>query len=306
MAYRLVHTAVSSGLGAVILTAALRTPRRDAEAEIGHAVELAASADAVVLVLGTNEQVESEGYDRTSLALPDGQDELAARVLAVAPATVVAINSGGPVLMPWAEQAPALLLNWFPGQEYGNALADVLLGHREPGGRLPTTWAARQEDVPVIDVTPADGVLRYSEGLHVGHRAWLRSGAQPAFWFGHGLGYTTWSYDSLTVRQDAAGQRELLVEVTNTGTRTGREVVQAYLSRPVSAVERPVRWFAGFAATTALPGETVQVRIPLPDRAFAHWDVETHAWQTEPGTFDVHVGSSAAAVALRAEARIEA
>lgn len=302
MAYRLVHTTVSSGFGAVILTAYLRTPRRDAEAEIAHAVELAASADAVVLVLGTNEQVESEGYDRTTLALPDGQDELAARVLAVAPTTVVAVNSGGPVLMPWADQAP-LLLNWFPGQEYGNALADVLLGHREPGGRLPTTWAARQEDVPVIDVTPAEGVLRYREGLHIGHRAWLRSGTQPAFWFGHGLGYTTWSYDTLAVEQGADGSCELLVEVTNTGTRPGREVVQAYLSRPGSAVERPVRWFAGYAAATALPGETVRVRIALPTRVFAHWDVETHAWQTEPGAFGVHVGSSAAVLALNGEVR---
>lgn len=303
VAYRLVHTAVSSGFGAVILTAALRTPRRDAEAELDHAVELASGADAVVLVLGTNEQVESEGYDRTTLALPEGQDELAARVLAVAPRTVVAINSGGPVLMPWADQAPALLLNWFPGQEYGSALADVLLGHREPGGRLPTTWAARQEDVPVIDVTPAGGVLRYREGLHIGHRAWLRSGAQPAFWFGHGLGYTTWSYDALTVDQDADGSCELLVDVTNTGTRPGREVVQAYLSRPRSVVERPVQWFAGFAAATALPGETVRVRIALPARVFAHWDVESHDWQTEPGAFDIHVGSSAAVLALNAEVR---
>ncbi|WP_329164657.1 glycoside hydrolase family 3 C-terminal domain-containing protein [Streptomyces sp. NBC_01267] len=306
VAYRLVHTVVSNALGAVILTAALRTPRRDSAAELDHAVELAASADAVVLVLGTNEQVESEGYDRTTLALPEGQDELAARILAVAPTTVVAINSGGPVLMPWADRAPAVLLNWFPGQEYGNALADVLLGHREPGGRLPTTWAARQEDVPVIDVTPADGVLRYGEGLHIGHRAWLRSGAEPAFWFGHGLGYTTWSYDSLAVHQGADGSCELLVEVTNTGTRPGREVVQAYLGRPESAVERPVQWFAGFAAATAQPGESVRVRIALPARVFAHWDVEAHAWQVEPGTFDVQVGSSAAVAALRAEVRPQA
>ena len=300
VAYRLVHTVVSGDFGAVVLTAALRPPRRDAGAELDHAVELAASADAVVLVLGTNEQVESEGYDRATLALPEGQDELAARVLAVAPTAVVAVNSGGPVLMPWIDRAAAVLLNWFPGQEYGNALADVLTGRREPGGRLPTTWAARQEDVPVIEVTPAEGVLRYSEGLHIGHRAWLRAGAEPAFWFGHGLGYTTWSYDALTVHQGADGGRELHVEVTNTGTRPGREVVQAYLSRPGSAVERPVRWFAGYAAATAEPGETVRLRIALPPRVFAHWSVEDHAWRTEPGVFDVHVGSSAAALPLNA------
>ncbi len=202
--------------------------------------------------------------------------------------------------MPWIDRAAAVLLNWFPGQEYGNALADVLTGRREPGGRLPTTWAARQEDVPVIEVTPAEGVLRYSEGLHIGHRAWLRAGAEPAFWFGHGLGYTTWSYDALTVHQGADGGRELHVEVTNTGTRPGREVVQAYLSRPGSAVERPVRWFAGYAAATAEPGETVRLRIALPPRVFAHWSVEDHAWRTEPGVFDVHVGSSAAALPLNA------
>lgn len=311
VAYRLVHTrpeqaramAEATGIHAVILSICAREPRFGAEEELAHAAELAASADAVVLVVGTDESVESEGFDRATLSLPAGQDELAETVLAANPATVVVVNSGGPVLTPWADRARALLLTWFPGQECGNALADVLLGLREPGGRLPTTWAAREQDVPVLDVTPVEGVLPYREGLHIGHRAWLRSGAAPAFWFGEGQGYTTWRYDSLSISAAPDGGARLDAELTNTGTRPGREVVQAYLSRAESAVERPVRWLAGFAAAEAEPGETVHVRVDLPARVFAHWSVDDLAWRVEPGRFTVHVGHSAANLPLTADLR---
>lgn len=302
--YRLVHTRTQppvSGMDAVILHTGMRTPRRSTESELAHAVELAASADAVIVLVGTDEQVESEGYDRESLALAEGQDELVERVLAANSATAVVVNSGGPVLMPWADRTSALLLSWFPGQECGNALADVLLGVREPGGRLPTTWAARQEDAPVIDVTPVDGVLPYREGIHVGHRAWLRGTAEPAFWFGHGLGYTSWHYDALTVRLREDGSAELVVDVTNTGSRPGREVVQVYLSREGSAVERPVRWFAGYTGVEAGPGETIQAYVVVSARAFAHWSVDDQGWQVESGRFGVHVGSSAAVLPLSSE-----
>ncbi|MEU1370936.1 glycoside hydrolase family 3 C-terminal domain-containing protein [Streptomyces sp. NPDC005803] len=307
VSYRLVHTRPADGsapLPALSLTAGWRAPRRSAGAELAHATELAASADAVVLVVGTDEQVESEGFDRTTLALPGGQDELVERILEVNPRTVIAVNSGGPVLMPWSDRAAAVLLTWFPGQECGNALADILLGEREPGGRLPTTWPRLQQDVPVLDVTPVDGVLPYREGIHVGHRAWLRGDVQPAYWFGHGLGYTSWSYDALTVSEGGEDGFDLLVDVTNTGARPGREVVQVYLSRPRSAVERPVRWLAGFAEATADPGETVQVRVSLPPRVFAHWSVEQGVWQVESGLFGVHVGSSAALLPLEDEIRL--
>jgi len=271
-----------------------RAPRRTEDDELAHAVSLAASADAVVLVVGTNEEVESEGYDRDDLALPGRQDELVRRVLAVNPRTVVVVNSGAPVVLPWAESAPAVLLSWFPGMEAGNALADVLLGAVEPGGRLPTTWPAAETDVPVYATQPVEGRLTYDESIHVGHRGWLRSGARPAFWFGHGLGYTTWAYESAAPDGDAVA-----VTVRNTGSRAGREVVQVYASRPESAVDRPARWLAGFAVASAAPGESVTVRVPVPARAFEHWTGD--GWVREPGTFTLHVGRSVADTPLTLE-----
>jgi beta-glucosidase len=188
----------------------------------------------------------------------------------------------------------AVLLTWFPGQEAGAALADVLLGVAEPGGRLPTTWPRREEDCPVLEVRPSGGALAYDEGIFVGYRGWLRQAADPLFAFGHGLGYTDWSYDHL-----AHSGSEVRVTVTNTGWRAGREVVQVYLSpgadhlptdpgspapATASPLERPERWLAGFATVDAEPGESVTVTIPIPERAFQVWN---DGWQTIPGTYTV-------------------
>ena len=163
-------------------------PFGDEDAELEAAVALAAESYVAVVVVGTNEEVECEGVDRDSLALPGRQDELVARVAAVNPRTVVVVNAGAPVLLPWADDVAAILLVWFPGQEFGNALADVLTGAVEPGGRLPTTWPASEDGLP--STTPQDGVLAYDEGLFVGYRAYDRDGREPLFPFGHGLGYT--------------------------------------------------------------------------------------------------------------------
>ena len=280
--------------GVLGFTAGWRPWVESADALIDEARDAARDADVAIVVVGTNEKVESEGFDRSDLRLPGRQDDLVRAVTAVNPRTVVVVSSGAPVLMPWRQDAAAVLLTWFGGQEYGNALADVLAGAVEPGGRLPTTWPAHQHDVPVLDVTPRDGVLRYDEGLHVGYRAWLRAGTEPAYPFGYGLGYTTWSYDEVrTVVPDdgAVAVLRVDVDVTNTGSRAGREVVQVYLARPESSVERPVRWLAGHAQVSAGPGETVTATIELRARAFEHWDGS--GWATEPGTFTLVVGRDA-------------
>jgi beta-glucosidase len=276
---------VLPGLPATICTLGYERPAWDAEAEVARACSVAAQADVAVVVVGTTERVESEGFDRRSLALPGAQDELVRAVAAANPRTVVVVSSGSPVEMPWREQVAAVLLAWFGGQEMGNALADVLLGVVEPGGRLPTTWPAAESDVPVLETTPTKGQLDYTEGIHIGYRAWLRAGTAPAYPFGHGLGYTTWEYQALAVEGTTAR-----VTVRNTGQRAGREVVQAYLSRPDTAVERPVRWLAGFVVVHAEPGEAVTVDVPLDARSFQHWSVETRSWSTEPGPFRVSVG----------------
>ncbi|MGW4505901.1 beta-glucosidase [Streptomyces sp. NPDC004436] len=262
-------------------------PRRDADALIAEAVAAARAADTAVVVVATTERVESEGFDRTDLALPGRQDDLVRAVAAANPRTVVVVNAGSPVEMPWREDVAAVLLGWFPGQEGGAALADVLLGAEEPGGRLPTTWPARFADAPVTEVVPVDGRLEYREGLFIGYRAYERNGIVPAFPFGHGLGYTDWAYESLEATADT-----VRVRVTNTGTRPGREVVQVYLAPLDDAVERPASWLAAFAGVQAGPGESVEAEIALPARAFEIWDEEARAWRRIGGTYEVRASRS--------------
>ncbi|QIS10121.1 beta-glucosidase family protein [Nocardia arthritidis] len=281
----------SATMGLVVVTLGTEAAVTDPAAALADAAAMARAADVAVVVVGTSAQTESEGFDRTTLALPGAQDELVRAVAAANPRTVVVVNSGGPVLMPWRDEVAAVLLTWFGGQQLGNALADVLLGRREPGGRLPTTWPAAEADVPVLSTTPVDGVLRYDEGIHIGYRAWLKSNRLPAYPFGHGLGYTSWELGDLTVTPGADEAFEIRVPLRNTGIREGKQVVQAYLSRSDSAVDRPVRWLAGFATITLPAGAAREVLITVPRRAFAHWD---GGWRVEPGTFTVHVGTSVA------------
>ena len=264
-----------------------------------RAVALAASADVAVVVVGTTDEVESESFDRVSLGLPGRQDELIARVAAANPRTVVVVNAGAPVLMPWIAEVPAVLLTWFGGQEYGNALADVLLGRSEPGGRLPTTWPASEDGLP--SAVPVDGTLVYEEGLSVGHRnaALLSASLFP---FGHGSGYTSWEYASFEAPAEAGEAASVVVR--NAGTRPGREVVQVYASWPGSAVERPERWLVGFAGVSAAPGESVAVEVPVPVRGLQHWDAAAHAWVLEAGEVTLSVGRSSTDLRLAAALRV--
>ena len=281
-------------------------PHGTDDEEIAAAVALAAASDAAVVVVGTTAEVESEGFDRTTLALPGRQDELVRQVIAANPRTVAVVNSGAPVLLPWAQDAAAVLLSWFGGQEYGDALADVLLGDVEPGGRLPMTWPAAEAGLP--STQPADGVLTYHEGLFIGYRSYDRDGREPLFPFGHGTGYTTWSHESITLDRAPDGRKwtgpgvVACVQVRNTGSRPGREVIQVYASRPDSAVERPAKWLAGFATVDADPGETVTVGILIPERAFQHWAGQD--WATEPGSFVLAAGPSSASLPLTARVEL--
>ena len=160
---------------ALSFTFGLEPDNSDPDGLIREAVELAAASDVAIVVVGTNSRVESEGFDRSSLALPGRQDDLVRAVATVNPNTIVVVNAGAPVLLPWRDDVAAILLTYFPGQEFGDALVDMLLGEHEPGGRLPTTWPADEASIPVSDVTPVDGKVVYDEGIHIGYRAWLRT-----------------------------------------------------------------------------------------------------------------------------------
>ncbi|KAF2414905.1 glycosyl hydrolase [Microbacterium sp. B35-04] len=276
--------------GALSATLGIAPERTDPAELIARAAAEAAASDVAIVVVGTNAKVESEGYDRTSLDLPGHQDDLVRAVAATGTPTVVVVNAGSPVALPWAVDVAAVVQGYFGGQEFGHAIADVLTGAAEPGGRLPTTWPAALADVPVTEVVPTDGRLEYREGLHIGYRAWLKTDAEPAFPFGHGLGYTTWSWGAAQRVGDA-----LEVTLANTGDRAGKQVVQVYAERADSAVERPVRWLVGFATVQAEAGETVTAHVPVPGRRLAHWDGE---WVIEPGEYTLHAGASVADLPL--------
>ncbi|WP_405581077.1 glycoside hydrolase family 3 protein [Streptomyces sp. NBC_01190] len=308
-------------------------PERDEEELLDEAVAVARAAHTAVVVVATTERVESEGFDRTDLRLPGRQDDLVARVAAVCPRTVVIVNSGAPVELPWREQVAAILLAWFPGQEAGAALADVLLGAVEPGGRLPTTWPARLADAPVTRVRPTGGVLPYDEGLFIGYRSWDRRSqepasaqlappAPPAYAFGHGLGYTEWTYEELSVEpgdMEAGVLATVRVTVRNSGARAGREVVQLYLApdgeAPAEGLEhphpahpadpeRPVRRLAGFGSVTAPPGGRAEVLVPIPRRAAEAWDEAAAGWRLLPGTYTVTAAHSLADPRIAAPLRV--
>ena len=220
----------------------------------GDHVELAAAAaraaDVAVVIVGTDDDWETEGEDRTSMALPGDQDDLVRAVVAANPRTIVVLNSGSPVLMPWLDDVPAVLQLWFPGQEIGDALADVLTGVAEPGGRLPVTFPRRLEDTPAFAHYPGtDGRAVYGEGLLIGHRWYDRHGIDPMFPFGFGLGYTTFELDDAIVQGGIERGVTLDVTVTNTGQRDGAEVVQVYVEPPPDDADRPLRHLAAFSGS---------------------------------------------------------
>jgi beta-glucosidase len=286
-------------------------PAADDDDLLAEAVAAASSADVAVVVVGSAELTESEGFDRSTLALPGRQDELISKVAAVNSNTIVVVNSGMPAVMPWAAEAAAVLLAWLPGQAFGTALADVLLGRCEPGGRLPVTLPAAEADSPVLHAVPAaDGVLRYSEGPLIGYRGYDAAGVTPKYPFGHGLGYTDWTYESINCPPELSAGRdlELSVSITNTGTRPGKEVVQAYLMAPAgpATAGRPVRVLAGFATTRAAPGESVRVRLTIPARLLARYNEDLADWISPTGEYTVCIGRSSRDLRLSAAVQVSA
>jgi len=267
----------------------------DEDTMMAEAVRAAAAAAAAVVIVGSADAAESEGFDRETLALPGRQDELVARVAEVNPRTVVVVNAGMPVLMPWAGDVAAVVYAWLPGQAMGDALADVLLGRAEPGGRLPVTLPARESDCPVLHAVPRDGRIDYAEGLLIGYRGYDAAGITPMFAFGHGLGYTQWAYESASLDGPgpAPGQDvRVRVAVRNTGPRPGREIVQAYVASPEAGAGRSARVLGAFAAVGAAPGERAEVVLTVPARAFAAWDPAAGGWAWPPVVFTVEVGRS--------------
>jgi beta-glucosidase len=297
----------SEAVGPRLLAVGGRAPQTGARIE--QAVAAAASADVAIVVVGTNEQWETEGRDRKTTSLPGRQDELVERVAAANPRTVAVVNAGCPVDLPWSDRVAAILYTFFPGQEFGNALADVLTGRSEPGGRLPFTLAAVEADYPALSTIPDEnGRLVYGEGLLIGHRHFAKHRIEPRFCFGHGLGYTQMEFETLEVVSDGLPEgdaAQLKVRLRNTGDRPGKEVVQVYVADLESSVPRPPKELKGFAPVHIEPGETAEVFLILEDRDLAYWDAEAGGWRIEPGRFEILIGRSSRDIRLRASLELE-
>ncbi|HEY5222289.1 MAG TPA: glycoside hydrolase family 3 C-terminal domain-containing protein [Microbacteriaceae bacterium] len=284
----------AAGYGTFVRFALRHDPNTaDVDIELEQAVAAARAADVAIVVVGTNEETESEGWDRPDLQLPARQNELVRRVSEANPRTVAVVNAGAPVILPWLDDVAATLWCWLPGQEAGNGLADALLGITEPSGRLPWTLPAHEDDVPVPHALPdADGVVAYAEGVDVGHRGWDRLERMPAREFGFGLGYTTWRYGVPIARGWDGDELVVSVTVTNTSPRTGRANVQLYLEQAAGTTRRPVRWLAGFDVRDVEAAQTVEVDIRIPRRSFELWDSQVQAWEFAAGTYVIRVGGS--------------
>lgn len=281
------------------------------ENAIERAAEAAGRADAAVVVVGLDGDWESEGFDRPDLSLPGRQAELVRAVARANPRTVVVLNAGSPVdVEDWVDEAGAALQLWYPGQEGGRALAEILFGDVCPSGRLPTTFPRRIEDTPGFLNYPGEfGRVRYGEGLFIGYRHGETVGRAPRFAFGHGLSYTRFEYGPLDVGEGrVAAGRPVRVEldVRNAGEREGAEVVQLYLRFPESKVARPALALGAFRKVALEPGETARVVLEVPARALAHWDPEARCWAAEPGPVELVAAASCRDLRQTARLTVEA
>ena len=261
-----------------------------------EATSLASESDAVILIVGTNSDWETEGNDRASLALPSNQDKLIEKICNANKNTVVVLNTGSPCEMPWSENAEAILQCWFPGQEFGNSLSDILFGEVNPSGKLPTTFPHKISDTPAYSTYPGkDLQMDYEEGLFIGYRWYDKEKIKPLFPFGHGLSYTTFEYSNLRAipPRGTSSVAAFEIDITNSGSLAGKEVVQGYISVSNSQIDRPNKELKKFDKVFLKPGETKKIQFELSERDLSFWSIETQTWQVEPAEYIFEVGASA-------------
>jgi beta-glucosidase len=286
----LVFSALAVGLG-----------RPMGDAEIAEAARIAAEADVAVICVGRSGEWDTEGSDLQTIRLPGRQDELIAAVLKANPRSVVVLQTGGPVEMPWIDAAPAVLQAWYPGQEAGNAIADVLYG-TEPSGRLaqtfPKLWSHNPTHSQDKEIYPGlNGHVRYEEGVFIGYRHYDAQGLDPLFPFGHGLSYSRFALSDVTVAA-GNGRATVTATLTNTGDRPGTSVVQVYVGAPQGGLPCPEKELKAFAKLSLAPGETRRLSLDLAPRAFAHWE---DGWRVAPGDYTISTGFSAREICHQAK-----
>lgn len=279
------------------------------ENQLLEAETLAARSDVAVVVAGLPGRYESEGFDRKLMVMPRGMRELIDRICAANPRTVVVLQGGAPMEMPWCDNPAAILLMYLSGCQGGGAAVDVLVGDVNPSGKLAETWPVDLAQTALGTTYPdMDNEVLYREGPFVGYRYYDAVDVEPAFPFGHGESYTEFAYEGLGVQvcADAPTEGPLEVDVSftlrNTGHRTGAEVAQMYIA-PTSGVVPPpcpVQWLAGFAKIELESGEKRRVVLRLDETAFRKWDASLHRWRVYPGGYEIRVASSSRDVRLTA------
>ncbi len=276
---------------------------------LAEAVEAARGADVAVIFAGLPDKFESEGFDRKHMSMPDCQNELIEKVAAVQPNTVVVLHNGSPVAMPWIDKVKGIVEAYLGGQAVGGAVCDILYGRVNPSAKLPETFPLRLEDNPSYLSYIGEGdMVEYREGIFVGYRYYDKKKMDVLFPFGHGLSYTTFEYSNLKVDKEEMKDTDTMrvsVDVTNTGSVAGKEVVQLYVADRESTVIRPVKELRGFEKVELAPGETKTVEFILEQRAFAYYSVRIHDWHVETGEFDIMVGKSSQDIVLTKTVKVE-
>ena len=264
-----------------------------------EAIKTSREADAVILIVGTNSDWETEGNDRSDLALPADQDKLIESVIKENANTVVVINSGSPVSMPWINDSNAILQSWFGGQEYGNALADLIFGEINPSGKLPTTFPVQIEDTPAFDYYPGkNSQMNYEEKLLIGHRWYERKGKKPLFPFGFGLSFTKFSFSDLEVIKKDDLNINCKFRIKNFGEMDGHEVAQCYVAFLKAEEDEPLKTLQSFKKVFIEKNKEIELEISLNKRNFSYWDVDKKDWMVKPGEYRIDIGSSSEKIEL--------
>jgi beta-glucosidase len=276
---------------------------------LAEAKKVASEAETAVVFIGLTDRIESEGYDRTNLGIPKNHLDLLEAVLSVQKNLVVVLSNGSPIEMPWLDRVPAVLESYLGGQAWGGAVADILFGVANPSGKLAETFPARLEDGPSYLNFPGEkSKVEYREGLFVGYRYFDSAHVKPLFPFGHGLSYTKFLYSGLKTGRKTLKDSDTLsvsLEVKNSGSVRGKEVVQLYVRDLESSVIRPMQELKGFEKIELEPGETKTVEFRLTKRAFAFWSVEQKDWIAESGQFEIAVGASSRDIRLKTVVELE-
>ncbi|MDC1170715.1 glycoside hydrolase family 3 C-terminal domain-containing protein [Gammaproteobacteria bacterium] len=267
---------------------------------LDEALNIAKEVDEVILLVGTNSDWETEGNDRVDFNLPGEQNTLIEKVLEINPNAIIVLNTGSPVDMPWVNKAKSILQSWYAGQEYGNALFEILTGLVNPSGKLPTTFPKRIEDTPAYSCYPGENLqMSYDEKLLIGYKWYDRKKIEPLFHFGHGLSYTNFEYSNLRISNSDKNNYTCSFNIENVGDISGFEISQCYISFMNFDEDEPIKKLQGFDKTYINSGEIKKIEICLDSKSFSTWDIKNHQWEIKKGVFNILIGSSSNDIKLK-------